>query len=43
MRKLYTFIETDEVLSQIASMQDALRSRLIDVKLKTLGVLDTML
>ena len=43
LRKLYTFVVTDEVLCQIASMQDAMRTRLIDAKLKTLSVLDSML
>lgn len=43
LRKLYSFTVEDEVISQIAAVQDQVRSRVIDKKLRTLKVMEEML
>ena len=42
LRKLYTFTVSPEVLEQIRAIQDPVRSRIIDMRLRSLGILEEM-
>ena len=43
LKKLYSFTVTDEVLEQICSVQDPIRRRIIDMRLKSLAILEEMI
>ena len=42
LRKLYTFTVTDSVLEEMAAVQDRVRKRVIDARLKSLEILESM-
>ncbi len=42
LKSLYTFTVSDEVMQQIISLQDPVRNRIIDMKIRSLAILEQM-